>query len=327
MKKIVPILLALLSFFGCKRSSSLLPSVSGKAGEVLVVIEKDDWDGALGDCIRTVLADEYPYLPLYEPRYTLTNVSHSGFIEMFQVHRNIVFFDINPQVQKTGVQLINDRWASPQCLIYVAAYTVDDALDLVLQNEDYIRTVIEQAERNRVINNSIRYEDREMAAQLRPVFGGSLHFPGGYKLRKLHHDFAWLQYDTKKSTQGVFIYRYPVDGNEMDVNRIIAKRNEVMKRNVAGPSDGSYMITADYWEPSLDYVKYKGRQFAEVHGQWEMEGDFMGGPFTSHVFYSPDGREVFVVEAWVYAPQSNKRQYLRQTESLLYTWEWESSKE
>ena len=71
-----------------------------------------------------------------------------------------------------------------------------------------------------------------------------------------------------------------------------------------------------------EYFKYKGREFAQVRGLWDVENDFMGGPFVSQSFYSPDGSEVFVAEAFVYAPRYDKRQYLRQVESILFSWEW-----
>ena len=48
----------------------------------------------------------------------------------------------------------------------------------------------------------------------------------------------------------------------------------------------------------------------------------MGGPFVSHSFYSQDGSEIIVTEAFLYAPRYDKRQYLRQVESLLYSFEW-----
>ena len=55
MKKIIALALICAVFAGCKRSAPLLPNVSGKAGEVLCVIEKADWDGALGEAVRSVL--------------------------------------------------------------------------------------------------------------------------------------------------------------------------------------------------------------------------------------------------------------------------------
>jgi hypothetical protein len=63
----------------------------------------------------------------------------------------------------------------------------------------------------------------------------------------------------------------------------------------------------------------------ETRGFWEVEGDFMGGPFVSHSFYSPDGQDIIVLEAFVYAPKYDKRQYLRQVESILYSFEWENN--
>ena len=53
----------------------------------------------------------------------------------------------------------------------------------------------------------------------------------------------------------------------------------------------------------------------------------MGGPFVSHSFYSRDGKDIIVLEAFVFAPRYDKRQYLRQVESLLYSFEWEDESE
>ncbi|MBR6246610.1 MAG: DUF4837 family protein, partial [Bacteroidales bacterium] len=61
---------------------------------------------------------------------------------------------------------------------------------------------------------------------------------------------------------------------------------------------------------------------AQTRGFWEVHNDFMGGPFVSHSFYGPDAKEIIVVEAWVYAPRFDKRQYLRQVESVIYSFEW-----
>ena len=324
MKKLL--LFAPVLFFclvSCKSRGTLLPSISGKAGEVLVVMEKPDWQGQLGDSVRASLEDEYPYLPVFEPCYNLINVTHANFVEMFQVHRNIIVFDVNPQIQKPGIRILKDQWAAPQIVINISAYTDEDALNLFSENNALIMTSIEQAERDRVVRNTFRYENRDVAAEIKPVFGGTIHAPSGWKVRKLTRNFAWIQYDTKKSTQGLFLYRYPVEGDDMLRGNIIKNRNRVMKANVPGPDEGSYMKTAEFWEPKTEFIKYKGRNFAQTHAWWDLEGAFMGGPFVSHAFYSPDGSEVIVVEAWVYAPKTNKRQLLRQTESLLYTWEWE----
>ena len=238
MKKIIALALICAVFAGCKRSAPLLPNVSGKAGEVLCVIEKADWDGALGEAVRSVLEDEYPFLPVTEYRYTVTHVTHAGFeSDMFRVHRNIVFFDINPQNVRTGVELIQNKWAKPQCVLLISAYTAEMADSLFRARSEFIVGAIEQAERDRVIANTRRYENADVYPRVSEVFGGSVHVPTGYKLRKISHDFAWISYDRQYVTQGIFVYRLPVIGDDFSNDRIIERRNEVLKENVPGMFD------------------------------------------------------------------------------------------
>lgn len=324
MKKIFFILSSLIAIVGCGNSKALLPNVSGKAGEIIVVIDKNDWEGTLGNDVRELLACDCPWLAQQEPLYSLVNVPAGGFGDLFKIHRNIVYFMINSQLDSTGIQYRHDVWAAPQCLVQVNARTSDEASRLLGENGKTIVSFIEQAERDRVIRNSIRYEERSIAEKVSEVFGGSPHFPMGYKLKKLTPDFAWIADEKQYTIQGILIYRYPAvgDADELSVGRIIAKRNETLRTNVPGMFENTWMTTGDYLPPQLEFFRYRGREFAQVRGLWEVENDYMGGPFVSHSFYSPDGESVIVAEAFVYAPKYDKRQYLRQVESILFSWEW-----
>ena len=100
-----------------------------------------------------------------------------------------------------------------------------------------------------------------------------------------------------------------------------------MKKNVPGMFENSYMTTSPALEPLVEHVKYRGMDFMQTRGLWEVENDYMGGPFVSHSFYSPDGKDMIVTEAFVYAPRYDKRQYMLQVEALLYSWEWAQKNE
>ena len=322
MKRTLFILAAVLALVSCKSTKALLPNVSGKAGEIIVVIDKNDWEGNLGTKVRDLLACDCPFLAQREPLYSLVNVPPGGFGDLFKVHRNIVYFNLNPQVDSSAVRYRSDVWAAPQCLVQINAPTSERAAELLTENGSKIVSFIEQAERDRVIRNSIRYEEREIAPKVAEVFGGSPHFPTGYKLKKLTSDFGWIADEKQYTLQGVLIYKYPVSGNDLTLNKIIAKRNEVLKNNVPGMFENTWMTTGTFMPPSLEFIRFRGREFAQVRGRWEVENDYMGGPFVSHSFYSPDGSEIIVAEAFVYAPKYDKRQYLRQVESILFSWEW-----
>ena len=327
MRRIISILAAALTIFGfasCSWSGkAILPNVSGKAGEVIVVIERADWESALGDEVRELLAADCPWLYIREPLYSLVNVPTGAFTDLFKVHRNIVIFNIDPQIVNSGVLIKSDVWASPQCVIQVSAHDSDEALSILKEKGVTIVNAIEQAERDRVIGNTLLYEEGSIRLAVEEIFGGSPHFPSGYKLKMKNDHFAWIADEKQYTTQGVFVYKYPVPKDEpFTMENIIAKRNQMLQENVPGMFENTYMTTAEYITPTVEFIRYKGRDFAQTRGYWEVYNDFMGGPFVSHSFYSQDGSEIIVLEAFVYAPRYDKRQYLRQVESILYSFEW-----
>lgn len=328
MKQYIALLTGVLLLAGCKSTSTLLPNVSGRAGEVVVVMDREDWEGSLGNEARATLAGDCPYLVMQEPMFSLVNVSHGGFSDMFKIHRNIVLFDINPQMDTTGVFYRFNTWARPQVVVQVSAYDSEGALALLKENSRNIVEAVEQAERDRVVANSRLYEETSVRETVSGYFPGSLVFPVGYKLRKAGPDFIWVANDRQYVYQDVFIYRYPVTESEpFTAENIIRHRNEILRENVPGMFENTYMTTSDYFLPQMESLRYRGRALMQTRGMWEVKNDYMGGPFVSHSFYSPDGKEIIVAEAWVYAPRYNKRQYLRQVEALLYSWQWNSEGE
>ena len=318
---------AVMVFGGCKGNGTLLPNVSGKAGEIIVAMDKNDWDGNLGSTTRTILAADYPFLPQQEPLFSLSNVPVTGFADLFKVHRNLLFFNISESDQ-SGVVYKNDVWAHPQCVIQVTAPTSDSAAVILKENSERIINSFEQAERDRIIANSIRYEEHSIPPAVKEMTGGSPHFPSGFKLRKKTSDFLWISDDKQYVTQGVFIYRYPAAENEnFSMENIIAHRDAALRENVPGMLENTYMITSDAVTPAVNYIRFRGRQFAETRGLWEVYNDFMGGPFVSHSFYSKDGQYIIVLDGFVYAPKYDKRQYLRQVEAIMYSFEWDKADE
>jgi hypothetical protein len=329
ISRLMVLVACVLSLAGCKQGDkkNLLPNVSGKAGEVLVVIEREQWEGNLGVAIRDVLAMDTPYLAQREPLFNLSNVPPGSFNSMFKMHRNMLLININPQNQTNGVVYKNNMWAQPQALVQINAADADEALALFNEASATISEFFEQSERDRIIANSKLYEESALREPVRKVTGGILHFPTGYRCRKFTDSFVWIADEKQYVQQYVMIYRYPVpaEGEVFSVENIINTRNRVMQDNVPGMFEGSYMTTSTAQEPTTRSLRYRGRDFMETRGFWEVHGDFMGGPFVSHSFYSPDGKDIIVLEAFVFAPRYDKRQYLRQVEALLYSFEWDSA--
>ena len=322
-------LIAVTSCSEEKRKKALLPNISGKAGEVVVVIGQNDWEGAVGTTLRDSLSCDFPQLPQKEPMFTLVNVPQAAFNSMFQIHRNIIIININSNVTEPGIVYRNDVWAAPQCVIRVNAPDSETAVNLLKENNSTIVGMLEEAERDRMIRNARKYEQQGISQAVTQMVGGSPHFPSGYKLKKKTDDFIWVSYDPEYVSQGILIYKYPVVEGEdmMSPENLIAANSEILMKNVPGMFENTYMTLSTFAPPTVKYMQYHGLQFAEIRGLWEVHNDYMGGPFVTHVFYSPDGKYMIGLEGFVYAPKFDKRHYLRQVESIIYSFEWAKSKE
>ena len=328
--KRIGIFLALVAVIlaGCRQKGGgkLLPNVSGKAGEILVVIDRENWEGENGVALRGILGSDCPYLAQREPLFSLSNVPPGSFNNMFKMHRNILILNIAEDCRKEGVVYYRNQWAQPQVVAQINAPDAASALAVIKSDGEKLSEFFEQAERDRIIANAVMYEETSLREPVEKLTEGKMHFPSGYKLKKKTGSFLWIADEKQYTIQGVLIYRYPASGSDVfTLSSLISKRNEILKAQVPGMFEGTYMTTSTAVAPTTRSLRYHGIDFMETRGFWEVEGDFMGGPFVSHSFYSPDGKDVIVLEAFVYAPKYDKRQYLRQVESLLFSFEWKET--
>lgn len=310
---------------GCKNSGGdkTLPSVSGKAGEVAVVCSKAEWEGEPGSTLRSLLSDEVPYLPQVEPKYDLFNVPQQAFNKIFQVHRNIIVINTEKKNTTPDMRVWTNVWAKPQLVIEIVAETAQQAAAIIAQNGKRILSTLEKTERNRVLDNISSFENADLRRKVNAMVGGSPLFPNGFTVKKQTSDFIWLSSETTYTIQSILVWKYPYSGPaDLNPEALAAKRNEITKEHIPCTMEGSYMILNPDIMPGCDTLRYKGRDIIEQRGLWEAHNDFMGGPFVSHTFLTPDQKEIVTMDAFVYAPRYDKRNYLRQVEACLYSFDW-----
>ena len=326
---IIVILTALCCSCG-DNALQLKPNVTGKTGEVIVVLDKAYWESGVGEALRATIGAEYPALPQEESLFTLLNVAPISFTRIFRVHRNVVTFEISPEHTEAKMAIRRDAWAAPQIVLDFTAPDTASLKNCILENGERMVHALEQTERDRIMKSAMRYEDGIIRTQLSDVFGGAPYIPGGYKVRKLTDDFAWVHYERtvkkKYMFQVVFMYKYPYkDSTSFSLDSILEKRNEILQREVPGMLEDSYMTTSMAIPPLIRSIRYKDADFTEVRGLWDVENDFQGGPFISHTFFDKTGKNLICVEAVVYAPGFDKRDYMRQTEGIIYSFAWKDS--
>lgn len=323
-KLIYSVSIAFVLFFAsCKNEREpLLPNITGKAGEVVVVVGGTLWEGQTGQIFKETLSADTEVLPQAEPMFNLVQIPWPSFTNIFKTHRNLVLVSLNTSEPKAKMVVRRNVWAKPQTVIEIIAPNEADLAGFTATQAERISNHFLVAERNRIIDNYRRYEKREIGERLWKNHDLSVVVPAGFTMDVETDNFIWIANETPQTSQGVLIYYYDYQSKEtFTQDYLLNKRNEVLRRNVPGSVPRSYMTT-DMLAPGLfnEFMR-NGRYFAELRGLWKVENDFMGGPFVSLTTLDESRNRVITVEGFVYAPNTEKRNLLRQVEAILYTLE------
>jgi hypothetical protein len=177
-----------------------------------------------------------------------------------------------------------------------------------------------KAERRRLEINYANYHERAVSAETEEKFGITLNVPPGFVVDKVEDNFMWIRFETPEISQGIFIYTFPYeDENTFTADYMKIKRNIVLRKNVPGPTEGSYMSTESELPVVFNVFKKDGNYASEMRGLWTVENNFMGGPFINLAMLDILNNRVVVLDGYVYAPGKNKRNYLRQVEAMIYS--------
>jgi Domain of unknown function (DUF4837) len=322
MKKVLVSLIAIIIVFSSckeqKKSSALLTNVSGKSGEVLLVIDPDQWSSESGEQFRKKLSEEHPALPQREPMFDLIHIPYEAFTSIFKTHRNIILAKVDKNLHEPKMVVQEDVWAKPQIIVNVLAQSDSALADVLKEKGDILVDRILRKEISRYAKNYEKYDQIEISERLKRKFGIKLTIPQGYSLDLDTTDFAWLESKGRGDmVQGVLIYSYDKPEVELSTEYIFAKRTEFTKKFVPGEIKGSYMTVEREAIPYRREIEVNGINVIELRNLWKIENDFMGGPFISFSFIDEKNNKVINIDGFVFAPRFDKRDYLRQMEAIL----------
>ena len=302
------------------KKSLMLPNASGLPYEMLVVMDDEQWERPLGRAVFNVLDTDVPGLPQSERSFRITRVAPSGMSSnMFRIMRNIIKVDIQNIYTQPKLKFARDVYAYPQMVMTLQA---PDEASLAQYVEDNAQSIIDfftRAEMNREISNLREEHNLDVSRLAKEILGVDVWVPWEVNKYKKGKDFLWASTNSEKKDMNIVLYAYPyTDANTFTLDYFLNKRDSVMKVNIPGGPEGSYMTTQH------DYVYVKdatvhGKYAQVARGLWRVQGDRMGGPFVSHSRVDEVNGRVIVAEIFIYAPESLKRDLVRRMEAALYT--------
>ncbi len=330
MKKISLILAALFSLtslFSCidEKANEIKKARSvGGSSEILMVTQNDEqWNGQMGQTVRDFFEAEQYGLPQSEKNFKVSHINIDALNDMFKKHRNLIIAKIDKDIKNPLVETQRNWVSEPQFVIRITASSPESWVRTFETQKDGLKLLFDDNERKRFQDFFRPSTNVKIVNQLKKQFGISMNIPESYVIGVDKENFMWIRDEHQADKSMAFmIYELPYrDTADLNPYNIIKVRDSIVKRHVPGSIDGSYMTTdKEFIKPAFKTLAdFPAGYAVETRGMWNVVGDFMAGPFVSYSIVDPTSSKIITAEGWVYYPNKEKRDLLRQQESILYS--------
>lgn len=337
MKKYYFVIFLFISSIACNLDTTIpISDATGNIDEIIVIMEKQDWKGALGDTVRHYFTQAYNVLPQYEPVFDIRYLEPDGFSSLLTAARNVVIFDVlnndsstklNHSLFGEGLKsdkktlLKKDVYAGGQQIMTVFAANLTDLLSYINnKNRQLVKLV--GGNENEKLHNTLYLggEDKKLSKFVKSKLNIDLKIPEGYQMAKEGDEMIWFRYDTDKYTANLVLQVF----NEIETVAEfgVVARNNFGEKYVEGTNDNSFMTTENLIDYSQTAKTVNNIDVLESRGLWKMTKDFLGGPFINYKIEDKTNNRTLVMDAFVMAPAGKKRQVMRQLEYWMGTVEF-----
>jgi hypothetical protein len=318
------ILLYFFAIFGltvaCKEEGKqdYLPDSVGAMNTLTVVIDNELWKSSVGDAIRENYTAAAQGLTWDEALFSVTQIppqifsgsvrNTSSVLFVMEDSINVSHMKSNMYAKPQNVGVIKGR--NKQELIENIHKTAPDFID------DFKMLEIQKAQQR--FTKSLNKEKA-----LVEKFNISMKIPSIYRVGREEDNFVWIDRQIQKGNMNIIAYTVPWDSFQNDsifVQDIIKMRDSIGKLYIPGeeiPGKNNHMITEKAFSPYVFPAEISDKKAAEVRGIWEMSAYPMAGPFLTYIINDKGNNRKLVLEGFVFAPATKKRDYMFELEAIL----------
>ncbi len=318
MKKNVVFIFLIIVLIGCsspKGSQRIIPDSSGNINAVTVVMPEKDWNSTLGNTLRELLAAPYEGLPLDEPQFSLNYLNPKVFSGFARQSRNVIWF---VKDSLSDFQMMQDAFARPQVVALFKGNDAEEQQFYLEENATLIRQTFSENERVEKLRRIAKAPTTETTLEDR--YGISMVYPSAYETVKDTINFVWIQKPITKGHLNLIAYSLPENALKAPVNEsILAIRDSIGALYVPGRLPNSYMITEKAYLPYFYKTTLDQKEAYLTKGTWEVQNDFMAGPFVNYMIKDTVQQRWMVVEGFSFAPSTSKRDYMFELNAIIST--------
>lgn len=312
--------LSIFLFLSCQDINNNKPSSASREGEILVLMPDALWEGSAGDSLRNLLSQPVTGLNSFEPLFRVVQIEKKELGNTLKLYRNVLIIHSNDNGHSEKPLTAQfDKWAKPQIVLNLYAFTDDELINNISKYGKTITAYYSKEELKRKTSSYKNLADKRIQNKLNNLFGLNVAIPKGYKWGFNDDHFAWIRNETSKTGQSITIHQRELPSEEIRPSLIIENRNQISQKYIPGSEEGSYMKTAGEEFLVFDRVKLANKEAIRTKGLWDVEGDYMGGPFISYTFAHKN--KLITIEGFVYAPGKSKHTYIKQLNAIINTLE------
>lgn len=316
----------LLLGLGACNSGPVMTQATGFAYEVVVVMDNNVWNNPAGQAVKSELQSSVPGLPQSEPSLKITYVKPKDFSGLLRYVRNILVVKIDPAIYtKVSFSHEENVWSRGQVVVTMTAPSEEAILEYAEKQNYALVDFFVKVEMNRAVEQLQKEYSMVVLEKLKEKFDITLKVPSTFVYYKDTTDFFWSSNNAHTGRMDLVVYSFPyTDAKTFTAEYLVAKRDSVLKLNLPGSFPGSYMQTETRGGIEYKPITYNGKYCGVMRGLWRVQGDMMGGPFVSHTCLDEKNNRVIVTEGFVYAPETDKRNFMRRMEAALHTLQLQS---
>ena len=319
MRHFLVCLLTSLLLISChkKKKEQYLPDSVGSINSLTIVMDPQLWGGVVGDSLREYFASPVEEIAgAREPLFDIQQIPLEVFNGMTRASRNILIVSTDT---RNGFDIRDSLYAKPQKVAFIIGQTTDD---LISEIQKYAPKIIRTFKENEMQEVRNRFQNTLNNTKLiENTLGIQLSFPSLYNIVKQENNFFWLERKVKNGTADILIYEVPkgkiCTHSNLCSEDIIQMRDSIGKRYVPGPQEGMYMITSPAFAPTYTKTQLNGYPTIVSKGLWEVKDFILGGPFSNYIIEDPKKNRCVVIEGFIAAPGTSKRDLLFELETII----------
>lgn len=310
------LIVAVLLFSCNEKKTKRTTETSGKINSVSVIVDDQLWNGEVGDSIRNKFASPVLGLPQEEPVFSLNQYPVKLLEGFMSNSRNIIVIKKEP---KSEFKIVANEYANPQVVVHISGNSVQELLDTIQANDSIIIQKIKKSE-IRILQNQIKEDSLANTEKITQKFNVKINIPTKYKMVMHGKRFIWFKKEITSGNLSLVFYQIPlgsIKDNENAINRITKIRDSIGRIYIHGAVPRTRMVTETAYSPYLSKTTIFGRDAFETKGNWELERDFMSGPFVNYAIVDKKNNRILVIEGFVYAPSKQKRDLMFELEAII----------